>query len=702
MFESQAPASPAPSRMQLDDEQAAVAVSEARCLRVLAGAGTGKTTALTARVAHLVEQGVPAERVLLLTFTRRAARQMVSRANAQLRNQSRTRRSGRIIGGTFHSVAHRVLREHADSVGLAAGFSVLDPSDAADLMDVVRDEIVNARTAQETSHKRRFPRKSALLDIYSRAVDTNSTITEVVPEIAPWASPDIDLIAEVCRGYVARKRSCGLLDFDDLLLYWRAAMRHPQIGPRVAGLFEHVLVDEYQDVNGLQVDVLQALVGNERALTVVGDDAQAIYSFRASSPRHILDFERDFEGAVTLPLTSNYRSKQSILAVANSLADCAPSGFSTRLRTGSEAQAGGLTPRLVQCADEEAQSEAVCERILGLRESGTPLKEQAVLVRAAHHSSRLELELSRRAIPFVKYGGLRYLESAHVKDLLSAFRLADNHRDELAWFRLLQLLPDVGPATSRRVLNELGLHLTADAATAEDDDILLRWPLARQRLSPDAQLAADTLVQAIGRRNDEPISGHAERICAAVSPLIESNYDDADARLTDLAALIDMTKSVSRLSEVAAENALEPPSSTGDLAGPPVIDEDWLVISTVHSAKGLEWDAVHVIHAADGNFPSDMALGSAEGLEEERRLFYVATTRARSYLDVYVPLRYHHHPNARDDKHSWAQPSRFLAAPTRDSFEVVEYLRPVDMGVIDLPVVDAGSLVDSSLDTLWQ
>lgn len=687
---------------RLDDEQRAVAVSDERCLRVLAGAGTGKTTALTARVAHLVEHGVPAERILLLTFTRRAARQMVNRANARLRNQSRTRRSGRIVGGTFHSVAHRVLREHADSVGLAAGFSVLDSSDAADLMDVVRDEVVNARAVQETSHKRRFPRKSALLDIYSRAVDTNTAISGVVPQIAPWATLDIDLIAEVCRGYVARKRSRGLLDFDDLLLYWRAAMRHPQIGSQVAGLFEHVLVDEYQDVNGLQVEVLQALVGNDRALTVVGDDAQAIYSFRASSPRHILDFDQDFPGAATLPLTSNYRSKQTILAVANSVADCAPGGFSTRLRVGSESQSGGLAPRLVQCADEEAQSEAVCERILGLREAGTALKEQAVLVRAAHHSSRLELELSRRAIPFVKYGGLRYLESAHVKDLLAAFRLADNHRDELAWFRLLQLLPGVGPATSRRVLTELGLHLTAKAAAVEDDDVLLRWPLARQRLSPAAQLVADGLVQAIGRRENEAVTGHAQRIHAAVSPLVEANYDDADARLTDLIALLDMTRSVTCLSEIAAENALEPSTSTGDLAGPPVIDEDWLVISTVHSAKGLEWDAVHLIHAADGNFPSDMALGSAEGLEEERRLFYVAATRARDYLDVYVPLRYHHRPSAHDDRHSWAQPSRFLAAPTRDTFETVEYLRPTDLGAIDLPVVDTGSLVDSALVSLWQ
>lgn len=681
----------------LDPEQQAVAASDAQYLRVLAGAGTGKTTALTGRVAQLVVQGAVAERILLLTFTRRASNQMVSRTEALLSERYQraahrgSRRPGRVVGGTFHSIAHRVLRQQASALGLNEGFGVIDPTDAADLIDVIRDDLV-----QDRARRRRFPRKATLLDIYSRAVDAAEPVTDVVSALAPWCLDDVDQIADICRGYVKRKRELGLLDFDDLLLHWREALRHPVVGPLLADAFDHVLVDEYQDVNALQVDLLRHLVAGDQKLTVVGDDAQAIYSFRASTPRHILDFDLDFPQAQTLALTTNYRSTRPILDVANAVADSAPSGFSTRLRPASPDRNSGPAPRLVRCADEDAQTEAVCDRVLELRESGMMLKEQAVLVRAAHHSDRLELELSRRGIPYVKYGGLRYLEAAHVKDLLAAFRLADNPRDELAWFRLLQLLEGVGPAIARRAITALGTDQGADA------DILLRWPLACDLLPRPVRPIADGIAAALIRQPGEHLTAHADRLRAAVVPLVEGAYENADSRLSDLGALVDASQHVTRLSEVAAEHALEPPRSTGDLAGPPSVDEDWLVISTVHSAKGLEWDAVHVIHAADGNFPADMALGSADGLEEERRLFYVAMTRPRQFLDVYVPLRYHHHPYARDDKHSWAQPSRFLTEAVTATLESVTHLRECDIAVIDLPVTDTTALVDNSLDSLWR
>ncbi|MEZ5119726.1 MAG: ATP-dependent helicase [Candidatus Nanopelagicales bacterium] len=664
----------------LNDEQRAVAAFEGGPLRVLAGAGTGKTTALSARVARIVADGTPAERVLLLTFTRRAARQMVDRTHARLSRAGL--RAGRVAGGTFHSVAHRTLRQHAARLGLPEGFSVLDPSDASDVMDVVRDE-----TIKELPNSRRFPRKSTLLDLYSRAVDTGTPIAEVTLAVAPWASDLAEPIGAVCKAYIARKRRLGLLDFDDLLLHWRQALRDDLVGRSLAGVYDHVLVDEYQDVNALQVEVLQLLRTHDPRLTVVGDDAQAIYSFRASDPRHILEFEDRFAGASTLHLTVNYRSTQAILDTANAIADDAPSGFSTRLRA-PEVDAA-TTPRLVRCADEDHQSVVVCEQILAHREQGTELREQAVLVRAAHHSDRLEIELGRRGIPFVKYGGLRYLEAAHVKDLLAAFRIADNPRDEVAWFRILQLLPGVGPTKAKRAVTALGL-----LDDGEDADVLLRWPLALAELPTSALEPAEAVVRAIATKQAEPLR-------RAVTPLVRSNYDNAEERLADLDLLVEAAAQLPRLSDVAADHALEPPRSTGDLAGVPAIDEDWLTISTMHSAKGLEWDVVHVIHAADGNIPSDMALTDRDGLEEERRLFYVAMTRPRRDLHVYVPLRYHHRPAARDDRHSWAQPSRFLSDSVAATMEDVTLLREVDEDSVDLATVDTTSGVDAHLGGLF-
>jgi DNA helicase-2/ATP-dependent DNA helicase PcrA len=662
----------------LNDEQRAVAQFDGGPLRVLAGAGTGKTTALSARVARLVADGTSAERVLLLTFTRRAARQMVERSHARLARAGH--RSGRVAGGTFHSVAHRTLRQHAARLGLPEGFSVLDPADAADVMDVVRDE-----TLKDLPTVRRVPRKSTLLDIYSRAVDTGTPVGEVVTVIAPWASDQVEPIGAVCKAYIARKRRLGLLDFDDLLLHWRQALRDDLVGRSLAGLYDHVLVDEYQDVNALQVELLQLLRKHDDRITVVGDDAQAIYSFRASDPRHILDFEADFPGASTLQLTVNYRSSQAILTTANAIADDAPTGFSTRLR--AEQVTPATTPRLVRCADEDHQSTVVCEQILTHRESGVALKEQAVLVRAAHHSDRLEIELGRRGIPFVKYGGLRYLEAAHVKDLLAAFRIADNPRDEVAWFRVLQLLPGVGPTKAKRAVTALGL-----LDDGEDAEVMLRWPLALAELPAAAQSPAEALARAIGTKQAEPLR-------QAMAPLIRAARDNPEERLADLDVLVAAAAALPRLSDVAADHALDPPRSTGDLAGAPAVDEDWLVISTMHSAKGLEWDVVHVIHAADGNIPSDMALTDRNGLEEERRLFYVAMTRARRDQHVYVPLRYHHRPSG--DQHSWAQPSRFLSDSVRATMAEVTLLRPEPQDPADIATVDTTAALDAELGDLF-
>jgi DNA helicase-2/ATP-dependent DNA helicase PcrA len=665
-------------------------------LRILAGAGTGKTTTLSARVAWLLANGAVPERLLLLTFTRRAARQMLARTAALMTTAGLDLRSGspagRVTGGTFHAIAHRTLRRYATTLGIPEGFSVLDSADAADVIDMVRDEQGHA-----TSTRRRFPRKNLLVDVYSAAVNTGRPLSSVVPEIAPWAEDCVDAIGEICRGYVRRKRSAGLVDLDDLLLFWRAAVQDDRLGPRLAGAVDHVLVDEYQDVNELQVDILTGLRGADSRITVVGDDAQALYSFRAAEPRHILEFDRVFPGSTTVILETNYRSSQQILDVANAVGYDATVGFSAVLQAARVAP--GVAPQLVRCADEDAQTDAVCDRILAHREAGIALHEQAVLVRAAHHSALLELELSVRRIPYVKYGGLRFVEAAHVKDMLAAFRLADNPGDVVAWFRLLQMLVGVGPATAHRVVEALGLLSSKDLP--HDADILGSWPKASEHLPGAARDGANALVEALGARHAEPVPTHAERLRVAVAPLIEATYPDVSARLTDLDTLVAATTKVARLSDVAADHVLEPPRSTGTLAAPPVIDEDWLVISTVHSAKGLEWDVVHLLHVTDGNIPSDMALSTPAGLEEERRVFYVALTRARHALHLYMPERYHHHPNGRDDRHGWAQPSRFLSERVRSRLEEVAERNRRPDSVESMPPVDAGERVGVALEGLW-
>ena len=680
----------------LTEAQRAAVTHEGGPLRILAGAGTGKTTTLSARVAWLLATGVPPERILLLTFTRRAARQMLARTAAFAVPAGAGRGTGppagQVVGGTFHAIAHRTLRRFAATLGIPEAFSVLDAADAADVIDMVRDEQGHA-----ASTRRRFPRKHLLVDLYSATVNTGRPLSSVVPEIAPWAEDFIDAISEICRGYVRRKRSAGLIDLDDLLLFWRAAVQDDRLGPRLAGALDHVLVDEYQDVNELQVDILSGLRRADPRITVVGDDAQALYSFRAAEPRHILEFDRVFPGSTTVMLETNYRSSQRILDVANAVGADATAGFWAVLRAARTTPGAG--PQLVRCADEDTQTDAVCDRILAHREAGVALHEQAVLVRAAHHSALLELELGARRIPYIKYGGLRFIEAAHVKDLLAAFRLADNPGDVVAWFRLLQLLDGVGPATAHRVVAALGLLESDDPPRA--DDILASWTGAAVLLPEAVQPAAAVLIAAFAPHPGESVPTHAERLRVAVAPLVEAAYPQAQARLADLDTLVAASTKVARLSDVAADHVLEPPRSTGNLAGPPLIDEDWLVISTVHSAKGLEWDVVHVLHVTDGNIPSDMALSSPEGLEEERRVFYVAVTRARHALHLYVPERYHHHPKGHDDRHGWAQPSRFLSERVRSRCDVLTERSHRPDSVESMPRVDATERVGVMLDGLW-
>jgi DNA helicase-2/ATP-dependent DNA helicase PcrA len=619
-------------------------------LLVVAGAGSGKTWTLACRVARLVDRGVLPERILLLTFTRRAAREMLSRAERLTGERS----VGRAWGGTFHSVGNRLLRLHGRALGLRPDFTVMDRTDSADLMDLIRGDLGLAST------ERRFPRKDALADIYSRTVNAQTKLREVLERDFPWCAEELEGIRQIFEAYTERKREHHCLDYDDLLLYWHALARTPGSGEQVGAMFDHVLVDEYQDTNALQADILGATRPTGRDLMVVGDDAQAIYSFRAATVKNILEFPDRFPGTSVVRLEQNYRSTQPILDASNAVIALSPQRHEKTLwsERGSDRQ-----PVLFTCLDEPEQSDAVCRVVLEHREQGVPLKEQAVLFRAGHHSDLLEVELSRRNIPFVKYGGLKFMESAHVKDALAVLRVLENPRDEVSWFRVLQLLEGIGPATARRLVRELSPY--GDAI-----DVSL------------GQLAAASAIQGMAGRgleeltsvardcgDDVPPPAQLERVRRFLEPILARRYDHADARLRDLEQLEQLAAGYPTRGRFLADLALDPPTSTAELAGPPLLDEDYLVLSTIHSAKGGEWDVVHVIHAADGMIPSDMATGDEERIEEERRLLYVALTRARDALYVYFPLRYHRRNHCYEDRYHHAQITRFLPEEVRGLFE---------------------------------
>ena len=630
---------------ELNPDQRAAATHGEGPLLIVAGAGSGKTTTLAARVAHLVEGGIRPDRILLLTFSRRAAREMLSRA-ARMTGR---RDAGRVWGGTFHAVANRLLRIHGRALGLSPGFTVLDQADGADVMNLLRQELGFAE------RERRFPRKETLAAIHSRVVNTGTKLDDVLERHFPWCAEEADGIRTIVRAYVERKRAQQTLDYDDLLLFWKALACSPQTGPQVAAMFEHVLVDEYQDTNVLQADILEAMrpPDSPRNLTVVGDDAQAIYGFRGATVRNILEFPRRFPGATVVKLERNYRSTGPILELSNAVIALSPQRHEKTLWT---ERTGGARPILRACLDEPEQADAVCRAVLEHREEGVPLREQAVLFRAAHHSDLLEIELLRRNIPFVKYGGLRFLEAAHVKDALALLRVLENPHDEIAWFRVLQLPEGMGPAGARALMDRLGVRDQAVDPLA----LLLESELPVPKGAGDGVRALRSALRQCRDEQVLPPAGQLERLRAYLEPVVAHTYGSPEARIADLGQLALLASGYETRSRFLAELTLDPPASTSDLAGPPLLDEDHLILSTIHSAKGLEWDVVHVIHASDGCIPSDMALRDEEEIEEERRLLYVALTRARDAVHICFPQRYYRRQKPRDDVHMYALVSRFL------------------------------------------
>ncbi len=670
----------------LNDKQREAVLYGDGPLLVIAGAGSGKTRALASRVARLVDEGVQAERILLLTFTRRAAAEMLRRSGALISNRS----VGKVWGGTFHAVANRLLRQYGAAVGLQDGFTVIDQSDSAALFGMLRTELGFSGT------KQRFPKKETIASVYSRTVNARTPLTETVEERFPWVADHVDALREIFRAYTIRKKEHNVVDYDDLLLYWNALLDSPT-GGTVRGLFDHVLVDEYQDTNRSQAEILRSLCGVDGNLTVVGDDAQAIYSFRGATVENILEFPDVYEGASVVKLEQNYRSTPQILDAANAVIEASPQMFPKQLWTERRA---GRVPELVTCYDESVQAELVADRVLEHREAGIPLRDQAVLFRTGHHSAGLEIELSRRNIPFVKYGGLRFLEAAHVKDLLAMLRILDNPRDELAWDRVIQMAPGVGAATAARLMAFLDDQAAALGADRLAAFLTEEFPVVAEAREPMRELRA-ALSDCRGSEGREPgPAQQIERLTDFCAVVFERTYDDASARLADLGQLAALASEYTSRSRFLTEITLDPPASTSDLAGPPHLDDDFLILSTIHSAKGGEWQAVFVIHAADGNIPSDMAISDPGGLEEERRLLYVALTRAKDHLHVTVPQRFYHKRFSSSREHSYALPSRFLD-PAMEHFEHVTAGTPHQDGGVAPPPYGVDPVADV-LEDLWQ
>jgi ATP-dependent DNA helicase UvrD/PcrA len=623
-------------------------------LLVIAGAGSGKTNTLAHRVAHLIVNGADPGRILLLTFSRRAAAEMERRAERIIKAAigPTNPQVGLAWSGTFHAIAARLLRAHAHSIGLDPAFSIHDREDSADLMNLVRHE----RGLSE--QHRRFPLKAICLAIYSRTVNAGEALETVLMQQFPWCAEWTSQLRDLFDGYVGAKQSQGVLDYDDLLLYWAELMKQPELAPEVRAQFDHVLVDEYQDTNALQAAILLGLKPDGTGLTVVGDDAQAIYGFRAADVRNILDFPTHFSPAArVVTLTENYRSTQPILAASNAVIGLARERFSKNLRS---RRASDDKPSLVTVSDDVAQVSFVVEAILRNREDGTQLKEQAVLFRTSHHSAMLEIELARRNIPFVKFGGLKFVEAAHVKDVLAVLRWAENPCDRVTGFRVVQILDGVGPSTAGKLFE----HMTGPTA---------RQALARFTPPAKAVSAWRQLVELMAKLGvdgaDWPTQFDLVR--QWYQPHLEQRYADAVVRAGDLDQLQRIAAGYATRSAFLTDLTLDPPSATSDEAGKPLLDEDYVILSTIHSAKGREWKAVFVLNVVDGCIPSDMSTGNTEDIEEERRLLYVAMTRAKDRLALIVPHRFYVHGQSRTgDKHLYAARSRFIPAAIIDQFEV--------------------------------
>jgi len=642
-------------------------LNDAPPLLIIAGAGSGKTNTLAHRVAHLIVSGADPRRIMLLTFSRRAASEMqrrVERIAANVLGQKAGIMSDALAwSGTFHAIGARLLREYAPEIGLDVAFTIHDREDSADLMNLVRHDL------GLSNMEKRFPMKGTCLAIYSRSVNAEAQLGVVLGSFFPWCAEWESELQGLFAAYVEAKQNQNVLDYDDLLLYWAQMMTEGSIADHLAARFDHVLVDEYQDTNRLQASILVNLKPTGRGLTVVGDDAQSIYSFRAATVRNILDFPGHFTPkAELITLEQNYRSTQPILAAANAVIDLASERFTKNLWSH---RASSDLPALVNVADDNAQAGYVVETILANREAGVRLKSQAVLFRASHHSATLEVELTRRNIPFVKFGGLKFLEAAHVKDVLALLRWANNLRDRVSGFRIAQLLPGIGPGFAAKLLDAVAAE--ADASKALNG---FRPPSATAEHWPEFVETVSDL-----HRSSSGWPAEFDLACRWYLPHLRNRYEDAVVREADLTQLRQIAATYPTRERFLTELTLDPPDATSDEAGVPLLDEDYLILSTIHSAKGQEWTSVFVLNTVDGCIPSDLGVGTTQEIEEERRLLYVAMTRAKDQLHLVVPQRFFTHgQRALGDRHVYAQRTRFIPNSMTRLFQSRHWPRPKSGG----------------------
>jgi DNA helicase II / ATP-dependent DNA helicase PcrA len=651
------------SRQRSAVEHGCGSLEEASPLLIIAGAGSGKTNTLANRVAHLIVSGCDPRRMMLLTFSRRAAAEMQRRVE-RIIGQVLGAKAGLMTdalswSGTFHAIGARLLREYAPGIGLDNAFTIHDREDSADLMNLVRHDLGFSKT------EKRFPMKGTCLSIYSRAVNAEAPLGDVLRSFFPWCAEWEVELRTLFGAYVEAKQKQNVLDYDDLLLYWAQMMLEASVAEDVAARFDHVLVDEYQDTNRLQASILLALKPTGRGLTVVGDDAQSIYSFRAATVRNILDFPGHFSPkAEIITLDRNYRSTQPILAAANAVIELASERFTKNLWSD---RASAERPFLVNVADDAAQAGYIVEKILEAREAGVILKAQAVLFRTSHHSASLEVELTRRNIPFVKFGGLKFLEAAHIKDVLAFLRWAQNIRDRVAGFRVAQLLPGIGPSSAAKLLDRM-----ADSHDPVRGLREFKPPAATAEHWPDFEATVGML-----RRNEISWPAELDLVCRWYAPHLERLHEDAALRQADLLQLVQIAATYPSRERFLTELTLDPPSATSDEAGVPLLDEDYLILSTIHSAKGQEWTSVFLLNAVDGCLPSDLATGSTSEIEEERRLLYVAMTRAKDHLHLMVPQRFFTHgQRGTGDRHVYAQRTRFISDTMLAHFQMCSWPAP--------------------------
>jgi DNA helicase-2/ATP-dependent DNA helicase PcrA len=660
-------------------------------LLILAGAGTGKTNTLAHRTAHLVLNGVDPARIMMLTFTRRAAQEMIKRTQGIVAEvlSDRGKAGDRSVisrlqwAGTFHSVGNRILRLYAKHLGLDPNYTVLDRSDAADLMDVVRHEL------GFSGKEKRFPRKDACLAIYSYRVNTRLSLKQTLEEQYPWCREWEADLTRLYREYVARKQKNRALDFDDLLLFWHVMMQTPALAQSLSKNFDHLLVDEYQDTSTLQGEIIHALKPDGQGVTVVGDDAQAIYSFRAAAVENILGFaDRYKPKADMVVLAQNYRSAQPVLDTANALMSDGPRQHrKTLLGT----RQSGQKPYYVALDDAQAQADYITGKILQTREIGGSLKRHAILFRSSHHSDVLEVELTKKNIPFVKYGGLKFLEAAHVKDMLSVLRWADNPRNTIAGFRVLKLLPGIGPGQAKQALELLeakGFEVKSLASFDAPQPVKMDW----KRFCALFEKLADPAT---------PWLGQVGLVKDWYKPQLERIYDSGWTRMGDLEQLDQLSGQHPNRERFLTELTLDPPAATSGQSGGSSKDEDYVILSTIHSAKGQEWDIVYVLNVSDGNFPSEFATGNQQMIEEERRLLYVAMTRARNELHLCAPLKFAVTQQPKNgDAHVYGAKSRFMTDKVLDSLEKISVRTSV--GVENLKAGDTTTVdVAAQLKEMW-